>query len=223
MPLIKQCQTTYVRTFDEIGYITNQISKHDRVYDKIGAIFLKQLSRKPKRIEDIVTKLTSRFIDVSAKEIETDFIEFANDLEEEQFVVTGETEQELQEKDLIFSYANNHQDITPSLLNKENARCADTGDFFYKYFRHHPHIFDIQIEVTSRCNERCLHCYLPSNRSPQDIDTDMALSVIDQLVDLKTVSITFSGGECFLHRDFAEFLYRARQNDLAISNHSHFS
>ncbi|BBO83097.1 hypothetical protein DSCO28_36630 [Desulfosarcina ovata subsp. sediminis] len=217
MTFVKQCQSTYIRIFGEIGYITNQISKHDRVYDDIGAVFLKQISRTPKRIVDIVAELSSQFVNVTAQEIENDFTDFVQSLEEEQFIITGETELSLQQKELIFSYNNHQRDIAPSYMNQDNITYPDTGDFFYIYFRKNPHIFDIQIEVTSRCNERCLHCYLPQDRQAQDIDTKMAIDVLDQLVDLKTVSVTFSGGECFLHKDFAKLLKRARQNDLAIS------
>ena len=45
--LIRQSQNTYIRTTDRYGYITNQLTRHDRSYNETGADYLKQISRKP--------------------------------------------------------------------------------------------------------------------------------------------------------------------------------
>ena len=43
------------------------------------------------------------------------------------------------------------------------------------------------------------------------------MSILDQLAEMGTLKVTFSGGECLLHPDFIPILRHARQNDFSIS------
>lgn len=56
--LVCLADDSFVRSFGDIGYITNQRTKQDRIYDASGKIFLQQLSRKPKSTDDITDSLT---------------------------------------------------------------------------------------------------------------------------------------------------------------------
>ena len=105
--LIRQSKNSFIRLYDEgqIGYITNQLTKHDRTYDENGAIFLAQITRQPKTIEKCVNNLTSIFTDVNRQILSKDFNDFACDLAEHFFVVMGESDEELDTKDISFSYS----------------------------------------------------------------------------------------------------------------------
>jgi radical SAM protein with 4Fe4S-binding SPASM domain len=60
-------------------------------------------------------------------------------------------------------------------------------------------------ELTLACNARCTHCGSDAGRPRDDeLTTDEALGVIDQLADLGCRSITFSGGEPLLRHDWPE-------------------
>ncbi len=52
---------------------------------------------------------------------------------------------------------------------------------------------------------------------PAQLPTSSILDVLDQLVSLGTVEVTFTGGEPLLNPDLAVLLERARKNDLSIS------
>jgi MoaA/NifB/PqqE/SkfB family radical SAM enzyme len=39
---------------------------------------------------------------------------------------------------------------------------ATTQEYLDKHFQDHPQLVSFQIELTSRCNERCIHCYIPN-------------------------------------------------------------
>jgi len=84
-------------------------------------------------------------------------------------------------------------------------------------FREIPTIFELEMEVTSRCNERCIHCYIPHESKLFDIDKELAFDIMDQLKELNTLGITMTGGEPFLHQDIFDFLHYARKNDLQIT------
>jgi radical SAM protein with 4Fe4S-binding SPASM domain len=68
----------------------------------------------------------------------------------------------------------------------------------------------VHLDVTYRCNERCVHCYLDHD-DHGEMTTAEIKNVLDQLVEAGVFFLTFSGGEVFLRRDFFELLEHARQ------------
>lgn len=88
-----------------------------------------------------------------------------------------------------------------------------------KVVREH-RLFSVHWELTYRCNATCTHCYLdvlPPNASiPGELTTDRAKRVLDQIVALGALYLTFSGGEALVRRDFFEIAEYARRKRLAI-------
>jgi radical SAM protein with 4Fe4S-binding SPASM domain len=68
----------------------------------------------------------------------------------------------------------------------------------------------VHLDVTYRCNERCVHCYLDHN-DHGELTTGEIKGVLDQLAEAGVFFLTFSGGEVFLRRDFFEILEYARR------------
>jgi len=68
----------------------------------------------------------------------------------------------------------------------------------------------VHLDVTYRCNERCIHCYLDHN-DRGEMTTAEIKGVLDQLAGAGVFFLTFSGGEVFLRRDFFELLEYARR------------
>jgi len=219
MTLVRQCKDTFIRKFDDIGYITSQLTKHDRVYDNVGAVFLSQLSRSPKSIDSIVDDIFPLFVDVSRDVIDQDFREFIDELEKDKFIVTGSSSSELDEKEPFFTYATELPKTIAINFMQESRDdiLTDTANFFNDYFRQNPTIFGIHMELTSQCNERCVHCYIPHDNKNQEMSLSLAIDTLDQLKDMNTVSVTFSGGEPFLHKDILAILNHARKNDFVIN------
>ena len=89
--LIRQSQNTYIRTTDRYGYITNQLTRHDRSYNETGADYLKQISREPQDVEDLVDRLMMVYANADREVIREDFIGFITDLAADHFLVIGET------------------------------------------------------------------------------------------------------------------------------------
>jgi len=67
----------------------------------------------------------------------------------------------------------------------------------------------VHFDLTYRCNERCLHCYL-DHEDHGEMTTAEVKRVLDQLADAGTLFLTLSGGELLLRRDFFELLTYAR-------------
>ena len=69
---------------------------------------------------------------------------------------------------------------------------------------------NVHIDVTYRCNERCVHCYLDHD-DKGEMTTQEIKDVIDQLADVGVFFLVFSGGEVFMRRDFLELVEYARK------------
>jgi radical SAM protein with 4Fe4S-binding SPASM domain len=68
----------------------------------------------------------------------------------------------------------------------------------------------VHLDVTYRCNERCIHCYLDHDDKGEMTIVEIK-QVLEQLADAGTFLLSLSGGEVFMRRDFFEILEYARQ------------
>ena len=74
--------------------------------------------------------------------------------------------------------------------------------------RHIP--LSVHIDLTMRCNERCLHCYRVIERRPE-LTTQELKTLLDDVARAGTLYLTFSGGEVFLRKDLLELIGHARR------------
>jgi radical SAM protein with 4Fe4S-binding SPASM domain len=80
---------------------------------------------------------------------------------------------------------------------------------------------NVHFDLTYRCNERCVHCYLEHD-DHGELSTGEVLRILAELADAGTLFLTFSGGEIFLRRDLFDLLARARELrfDLALKTNA---
>ncbi len=74
----------------------------------------------------------------------------------------------------------------------------------------------VHFDLTYRCNERCVHCYLDHD-DHGELTTAECLAALEELASAGTLLITFSGGEIFLRPDLYEILAAARRLHFDIS------
>src|SRR2546425_7516135 len=68
----------------------------------------------------------------------------------------------------------------------------------------------VHIDLTMRCNERCIHCYRVIERRPE-LTSDELKALLDDVARAGTLYLTFSGGEVFLRADLFELIEHARR------------
>ena len=78
------------------------------------------------------------------------------------------------------------------------------------------YLFSLFVELTYGCNLKCVHCYNPKHISSVQIDVNKMKEVIDQARELGVFHITFSGGECTLHKNFIEIVEYARSKRMSV-------
>ena len=68
----------------------------------------------------------------------------------------------------------------------------------------------VHLDVTYRCNERCVHCYLDHD-DKGEMTTAEIKNVLDQLAEAGVFFLVLSGGEVFMRRDFLQIVEHARK------------
>lgn len=68
----------------------------------------------------------------------------------------------------------------------------------------------VQLDLTYRCNERCVHCYLDHD-DHGEMTTPEIKDLLDQLAAAGVLFLILSGGEIFLRRDLFEIVEYARK------------
>ena len=90
------------------------------------------------------------------------------------------------------------------LMAEMNARAAQMGV-----------PLSVQLDVTYRCNERCIHCYLD-----HDDHGEMTLleikALLDQLAAAGVLFLTLSGGEVMMRTDFFDIVEYARSLQFCV-------
>jgi len=216
--LYRQKKDTYIRNYDGLGYITSTGIFNDRVVNESGTAFLCALSRKPQSLDELADKILPQFTGVDRGTILNDAKEFYDNLVEDGFLVKGETEEELNSKDTGFTYnavqpKTIREDFTPTIQRAD----SDTQEFLEKHFNGRPHLINFQIELTSKCNERCVHCYIPHKFKLFNITDELYYSTLEQLSKMGVLSVTLSGGECMCHPKFKEYLKAAKDYDFYVN------
>ena len=219
--LLRQSKNTFIRTTKKYGYITNQMTRMDRCYDENGALWLKEIKRYPRRIPEIINNLKNNYEEVDLLQLQNDFMDFIKSLEKHKFVITGETIEEIEDKDRNFSYS---MDNPKTLIDNytqftEENITQNTQKVFFDAIKETSTIVNLQFELSSRCNERCIHCYIPNEKknNGEDLPSEKVMELIDEYANMGGIHITFSGGEAFLHKDLINLVQYSRKKDMKVS------
>ena len=211
------------RMYDGYGFISdNSMFEYKLQDDKIptvgekylsesGSIMLGLLGKQPKHIDYVVDELMSIFEDVEYDDLKRDTISFFNMLVESGFLSCGETIEKCRgfekagTKELLF------ENVLDSSHNSNECSCVNSNIDFKNSLR------SLHIEIASKCNERCVHCYIPHEKKTQMINSDLFFSIVSQGREMNIINVTLSGGEPLLHEDIIVFFKQCRKLDLSVN------
>ncbi|MFH2141277.1 MAG: radical SAM protein [Bacteroidota bacterium] len=226
----KQKSNVIFRNYDSFGYITdnrnfgykltNNSENYigDKILSESGAVFFSVLDRNPQTFDELAIKINKQFPDIDIKTIKNDARDFYCMLERDGFIVYGDTLQECNEKDTRFSYKilkpeEIKRDFSSTIMHPEKS----TQDFLEEYFKDKPQLTNLHIEITSKCNERCVHCYIPHDNKVSYIEPDIFYDVLEQCKNMRLLHLTISGGEPMLHKNFCNFLRKCKEYDFSVN------
>ena len=92
----------------------------------------------------------------------------------------------------------------------------------FELAKEHKILYSAQIELTSKCNWKCINCYIP-NHSERGIEKRKVFDTLKQLRDIGTFEINFTGGEVFCRDDAMEIIEMARSMHFNVTILSNIS
>ena len=203
----------YFRKYGNIGYISRPIITTEEVVDEIGAIFLDKLSYTPIHIDEVVNRLLFNFDGVDKDQLKGDVMDFYDIFVNDGFLNKASSVERI--SDSGFKYSTLEGKFAYSNLKPQLEESS--SHFLREYFKNEPHLHTFHIELTSQCNERCIHCYIPHEDKTTHIDYELMLDVLKQCKEMKVMTIVFSGGEPMLHPHFCDFLKIAKDMDFNVT------
>ena len=84
-----------------------------------------------------------------------------------------------------------------------------------------PVLGELAIELTERCNNRCVHCLInrpegDREAESREMETAFVLDLLAQAADLGCMTVHFTGGEPLLRPDFPELYLAARRSGMRV-------
>ena len=182
--------------FDDKVYVHSVDSLQDYIFEGIAADVLDFFSEHDDAtLEELCAKLLKEY-DVDETELQNDMREFVEQLLDEKILCEGE-----------------ESDSEETWLNKISMELEQN---FSKQHR----LFSVGIELTYRCVERCIHCYIddaPKFCAADELTTDEWKNILRQLRELGCVRILLTGGEVLLRPDLCDIAEYATDLGLIVN------
>ena len=214
--LLKLSKNAFVRQYGEFTYVLERIKCYDQMF-KDAEVFMRWIARTPMEKSEILKNICGVYAGADADEIAHDFDDFIAPLIAEKVILAGETAEELDAQEVSFSYdVENPKTMDTHYIKPEDwPEGPIPQDVLERYFAEHPVVFDLQMDITQACTERCIHCYIPEY-NPVFLPLAQIKKVIDEFAAQGGIGLSLSGGECMLHPDFDEIVRYARTKDLVV-------
>ncbi len=209
------------RAYPANGYLTDNrnfgydtaakscIKVGDLLISHEGSIFYSQLGNEFLSIDDIARKLTTIFTDVDYEVLLKDAHTFYDELAKKGFIECLDEKTHERTSPNYFSY-DNHK---PYIFDVDSNAPITYGKIFTGEYN----LTRVHVDISSRCNENCVHCYIPTKNKCGIMKQDMFNKVLAQCIDMNVINITLSGGEPMLNPNLKSFLIKCRDANLSIN------
>ncbi len=78
-------------------------------------------------------------------------------------------------------------------------------------------LYSLVLELTYRCNEKCVHCYLPQETRLPELSLQQIDALMSEFVAMGGLQIQLTGGEALFRKDFIGILGLAKKHCLVTS------
>ena len=192
--------------------IRNCISDSSLLGNDIAYVFLSALSYDPISINEASEVILRSFKDAELNQVINDATEYFDSLIPAGVLSKGQTKEECISNRLSFSY--DHQNEIRERF--ENFNPVDENYISKINPQRDIKLKTLHIELTSRCNERCIHCYIPHEQKTTDMSMDMFNRLFGEVRSAEIKSVILSGGECMLHPFFLDILKRFKTENIYV-------
>lgn len=208
------------RAYPQNGYLTDNrnfgydtatkscIKVGDLLLSNEGSIFYSFLEEEHQTVDEIAARLLNVFKGVKYEVLREDAMAFYNELSKRGFIVCDTEMRDNFQFPSYFSYEN----TKPFLLDLQSGSCANFEDFSNDY-----NLSRVHIDISSHCNENCVHCYIPSKNKCSMMSEEVFDRVLEQCMSMNVLNITLSGGEPMLNPLLKSFLLKCREANFSIN------
>ena len=201
----------YITDNCEFGYrLLNDNQRHpgEKFVSESGAVMLSMLTKIPRNIDEIILELMQIFVDVEYDILKEDTINFYQCFVDLGYLSVGETYEICQEQERVGKYGDISETTKRSVTEENCGRSWISENDFLR---------SIHFDITSICNERCVHCYIPQKYKTKIIEPELFYKVLEEGRKMNIIHVTLSGGEALLHKDIVGFLKKCRELDLSVN------
>ena len=176
----------FYSVFEDKVYVHNVDNQNDYIFNEIVFDILDYCKKNRNcSIEDICKNLDKIYEVSDAADFQNDIQEFLDELLNEKILYENETPY-----------------IEAQWSNKIPMEVANI-------FAQEHKIFSVSIELTYRCVEKCIHCYIddaPKYCAADELTLDEYKNFLKQLREMGCVNVLFTGGEILLRPDLCDIV-----------------
>lgn len=110
---------------------------------------------------------------------------------------------------VYFSYKNRSRTETPSFPKSSFE--------FNTVFGGDQQLTRVHLDVSSQCNENCVHCYIPQKYKCNIMGELLFDDILKQCREMHVLNITISGGEPMMNPKIISILNKCRENNFSIN------
>ncbi|MBR4625622.1 MAG: radical SAM protein [Alphaproteobacteria bacterium] len=202
----KLSKFVFVRNVNNYMLIVDKRNDSELIGDYTSYLFVKHLEYQPLHIDVIVNGICTEFGgDVDYEVLKNDAVAFFDRLSEFGFV-----QKKINSNDFIDEYIHT---VAPRVLLPESEL-----EKFTALRKSNPLLQNISVAITQKCNERCVHCYIPhENKNVAMSDSDF-YHIVDMCYKMQSiVNFRVTGGECMSHPSFKKFIKYVKEKGFALS------
>lgn len=182
--------------YDDKVYVHSVDSQRDYIFEGIALDVLNFFAAQDGTLAELCDKLSAEYAIDDVAEFQADMREFVNELLAEKILYTGED-----------PYA--EEPWSNKIPREVAARFAEEHK-----------LFSMTFELTYRCVERCIHCYIddaPKFCAADELTTDEYKDILRQARELGCVQILLTGGEVLLRTDLCDIVEAAVKLGLIVN------
>lgn len=222
MKLVAMPSNAYYRLYGDNVYLFNRRNWASAFIKDVRA-FKAFFTRHTVNIETVIHRIALKY-ELQDATVEMDFHEVFDPLIADGYFVTGDGVELVDAnefKNTILKHMNvclvSDRELGVSLKDGySDGHYEDALGELTKYFASYPTPFELCVDLTRACTERCVHCYVPGFQNVF-LPYEVVEKVLSEFAAMGGLKVKLTGGECMLHPDFERIVALARANDMVIS------
>lgn len=200
---------TFIRNVNNYLQIVDKRDDSELIGDFSSWLFAKHLNYCPLDIDKIVNNICSEFVgNVDFSTVKNDAIDFFDSLVD--YGLVSKNDQANSPVEAVSK--TNNQAKQATLLSKEQM------EQFQTMKNQKPCLQNIIIEITQKCNERCVHCYIPHENKNSIMSDKDFYAIVDMCGGIETIlNVRITGGECMSHPSFKNYIRYVKDKGFALT------